>query len=147
MPVLTINLALDALGGGVTAPANPKVTARRITEVVRAVDGVTYIVSPIDIPLELTAGRGSFTLAPGYYWVDRKGGPSRLVLLDHDARLDQLASLSPETLESDGAQQAGPGGIVASATNPGLTTPGIWLQTGLGEDGTDFTLWIEDGIA
>lgn len=35
--------------------------------------------------------------------------------------------------------------VVVSPTNPGLTAPGIWIQTGLGADGTDWTLWFEDG--
>lgn len=40
----------------------------------------------------------------------------------------------------------GPSALSVGTTNtltPG--TPGMWLQTGLGPDGTDFTLWIEDG--
>ncbi len=32
-----------------------------------------------------------------------------------------------------------------SDTDPGLTRPGIWVQTGLG-GGDDFTIWIEDGV-
>lgn len=40
----------------------------------------------------------------------------------------------------------GPSALAVGATNtltPG--TPGLWIQTGLGSDGTDFTLWIQDG--
>jgi len=39
----------------------------------------------------------------------------------------------------------GPSVLSVGPTNrltPGI--PGLWLQTGLG-DGTDFTLWFEDG--
>jgi hypothetical protein len=38
----------------------------------------------------------------------------------------------------------GPANLVVSPTNPGLTQPGLWVQTGLGS-GTDMTFWIEDG--
>lgn len=98
MPLLTVNLANDALGGGVT-PANTVVTVRRLNEVTRTVDGVTYLVSPTELTLALVAGRGSFDLEAGFYWVHRRGGPSVLVHLDRDARLDELAPLDPATLE------------------------------------------------
>lgn len=35
--------------------------------------------------------------------------------------------------------------FAVSAVNPGLTNPGLWVQTGLGSDGTGVTFWIEDG--
>lgn len=28
---------------------------------------------------------------------------------------------------------------------PGFSGPGIWIETGLGNDGTGWTMWIEDG--
>lgn len=40
----------------------------------------------------------------------------------------------------------GPSVLSVGTTNtltPGA--PGMWVQTGLGSDGTDFTIWIEDG--
>lgn len=27
-----------------------------------------------------------------------------------------------------------------------LKSPGIWVETGLGQSGQDFTIWIEDGL-
>jgi hypothetical protein len=30
--------------------------------------------------------------------------------------------------------------------NPGTTGPWLWIQTGLGSDGSGFTFWIEDGL-
>lgn len=30
--------------------------------------------------------------------------------------------------------------------DPVMTEPGLWVQTGLGDDGTGFTFWIEDGV-
>lgn len=29
---------------------------------------------------------------------------------------------------------------------PGVPGPWVWWQTGLGTGGTDFTLWLEDGL-
>lgn len=98
MPTLTVNLALDALGGGVT-PSRARVAVQRLDEVTRTVDGVTYIVSPVELVLSLAAGRGAFTLDAGYYWAHRSGGPSKLIHLDRDARLDELAALDPATLD------------------------------------------------
>lgn len=37
----------------------------------------------------------------------------------------------------------GPANLIVGPVNT-LTIPGLWVQTGLG-DGTDFTIWIEDG--
>lgn len=36
-------------------------------------------------------------------------------------------------------------GVVVGNTNPNLTGPGLWIQTGLGPGGTGFTFWFEDG--
>lgn len=30
-------------------------------------------------------------------------------------------------------------------TNPGSSSPHLWIQTGLGSNGTDMTFWVEDG--
>jgi hypothetical protein len=35
--------------------------------------------------------------------------------------------------------------LVISPDDPNFTEPGLWVQTNLG-DGTDFSIWIEDGI-
>lgn len=40
---------------------------------------------------------------------------------------------------------AGPPGVHVSDTDPQMAVPGLWLQTGLGQTGSDFILWIEDG--
>lgn len=37
------------------------------------------------------------------------------------------------------------GNVVSSPTDPGLTEPGFWIQTGLGPGGLNKTLWYEDG--
>jgi hypothetical protein len=39
----------------------------------------------------------------------------------------------------------GPSNLVIGPDAPTFTGPGMWVQTGLGPDGGDFTLWIEDG--
>ena len=36
--------------------------------------------------------------------------------------------------------------VYVQDTNPGLTGPGIWIQTGLAPGGTGFTWWFEDGL-
>lgn len=40
---------------------------------------------------------------------------------------------------------SGGGNLIVSATDPGLTVPGLWIQTGLG-DGSEMTFWVEDGV-
>lgn len=30
-------------------------------------------------------------------------------------------------------------------SNPGTSSPHLWIQTGLGSSGTDMTFWVEDG--
>lgn len=39
----------------------------------------------------------------------------------------------------------GPGNLHVGATNELSAGSGIWVETGLGEDGTGFTFWIETG--
>lgn len=39
---------------------------------------------------------------------------------------------------------SGPHNLAVGPTNT-LTAEGLWVQTGLGPDGTGFTFWIEDG--
>lgn len=43
-----------------------------------------------------------------------------------------------------GAPSASPNFSVGP-NNPNLTSPGMWVQTGLGPTGQDWTMWIEDG--
>lgn len=53
---------------------------------------------------------------------------------------------NPEIVELMVPGIQGPSALSVGTTNtltPG--TAGLWLQTGLGPDGTDFTLWIDDG--
>ena len=35
--------------------------------------------------------------------------------------------------------------FVVSATQPSFSGPGLWVETGLGESGEDYTIWIETG--
>jgi hypothetical protein len=44
---------------------------------------------------------------------------------------------------ADGAQV---NNVYVQATDPGLTGPGLWIQTGLAPGGTGFTFWFEDGL-
>lgn len=41
---------------------------------------------------------------------------------------------------------SGAGNVVVSSVDPNLTGPGLWVQTGMGPDGDEFTFWIEDGV-
>jgi hypothetical protein len=36
--------------------------------------------------------------------------------------------------------------VVVSATDPGLTEAGLWIQTGLGPTGDGISFWLEDGL-
>lgn len=36
--------------------------------------------------------------------------------------------------------------FVVSDFQPSIAATGMWVQTGLGPDGSDFTLWVEDGL-
>jgi hypothetical protein len=40
---------------------------------------------------------------------------------------------------------AGNTNVFVQPTDPIMTEPGLWIQTGLGTDGTGITLWVEDG--
>ncbi|MBI2009525.1 hypothetical protein HYS84_03950 [Candidatus Saccharibacteria bacterium] len=40
---------------------------------------------------------------------------------------------------------AGSRSVFIQNTNPGGSTPHLWIQTGLGPGGTDMTFWVEDG--
>lgn len=74
-----------------------------------------------------------------------------LVLLDATT---ELVIESPVLFEVAIPGLQGPPGVagapgqnatIVSTTNPGLTAPGLWVQTGLGTDGTGITFWVEDG--
>lgn len=44
------------------------------------------------------------------------------------------------------AAVAGGGGspdLFVQHDNPGMTSPGMWIQTGLGASGADMTIWVE----
>lgn len=47
-------------------------------------------------------------------------------------------------VEVTGAEAPQPN-IWVGDTQPTFTSTGIWVETGLGPDGDDFTIWIEDG--
>jgi hypothetical protein len=50
---------------------------------------------------------------------------------------------SGDTLEGSGG---GATQVYVQDTNPSMTTPGIWIETGVGPGGTGFTFWFEDGL-
>lgn len=58
-----------------------------------------------------------------------------------DVALGQLVSATQDRLTPLEARHQ----LVVSSTNPHLSSPGVWVQTGLGSAGTGMTFWIEDG--
>lgn len=98
MPILTVNLAYDEPGAGVSPDPGQTLYVQALSDVTEVDGGVTYIVDPAKIALPLVDGVGSVDLEVGYYWVHR-WGDSKLVHLVADARLDELASLDPASLD------------------------------------------------
>jgi hypothetical protein len=66
--------------------------------------------------------------------------------------LPGTATIEPPQVQNIDVFLPGPQGpsgspnMVVSSVNPNLTEPGLWIETGLGSDGTGFTFWIEDGV-
>jgi hypothetical protein len=60
------------------------------------------------------------------------------------AHLIPLSSVIQKTDVSSGG--SGTQQVYVQTTNPGLTGPGIWIETGLAPGGTGFTFWFEDGL-
>ena len=63
-----------------------------------------------------------------------------------------VSDLPPDTPKSgdlwvatDVAPAAANGNFAVGSSDPLLSAPGMWVQTGLGTGGTDVTFWIEDG--
>ena len=59
--------------------------------------------------------------------------------------LSAIAPVPSSNGESIVRGPAGPESLVVRDTDPNLQVPGLWVQTGLGPSGNDFTIWIEDG--
>lgn len=59
------------------------------------------------------------------------------------------APITPKTGDLWVATGVGPaqavGNFAVGTGNPLLQGPGVWVETGLGLGGGDFTMWIEDG--
>lgn len=105
MPTLTVNLAYDEPGAGVSPDPGQTLYVQAISDVVETESGVTYIVDPSRMPLTLVDGQGSIELEAGYFWVHR-WGESKLVHLTADARLDELPAIDPATLDPTAEPEA-----------------------------------------
>lgn len=64
-------------------------------------------------------------------------------VVDSPPEIIELVTAGPEGVPGLPGP-AGPANLVVGPINT-LTEPGIWVQTGLGLTGNDWTLWIEDG--
>lgn len=75
----------------------------------------------------------------------------KYVINPYTRKLDQTVGVGDETTFVSNAyfSNTGAGGGVSmfiSNTQPTTSqTKYLWIQTGLGDDGTDCTFWIEDG--
>lgn len=108
--------------------------------------------------LELTApGPQGPRGADGYQGVDGAQGPVGPVGPigpvgpKGDAATAYVSDTEPATaapgdfwIDSDPLDSEVPAELRVGPTNPNLTEPGLWVQTGLPNGG--YTLWIEDGI-
>lgn len=69
---------------------------------------------------------------------------NRRPLVQVDGELTEIPvgdKIDPSTYDQGaGAQQ-----VFVQDTAPTFSNVGIWVQTGLGDDGTGFTFWFEDG--
>jgi len=70
-------------------------------------------------------------------------GAVEIVAVIEDLHPVEVVFVAEQGLSGSGGTGGG-GNLVVSATDPGLTEPGLWIQTGLG-DGSDMTFWVEDG--
>lgn len=110
--------------------------------------------SPVEVDVEATGS--------GWAWevLEPRGGGRRTVAVPASADPVDYADLvvldpasltpAPEDLASaldravTAAEEAAVHNLVVGPTNT-LQSPGLWIETGLGPAGADFTLWIEDG--
>ncbi len=86
-------------------------------------------------PLDPTDPRHLYTLLPDVGDFDGRIDALEVHEVDHETRIDALE---------------GGGGFIENLyvqnTNPGLTVPGLWIQTGLAPAGAGMTFWVEDGV-
>lgn len=90
------------------------------TTEVGAANGVAPLDATVRVPAEnlpITVGAEPSSPVEGEYWLDPAG-----------------------TLDAPGAAS-----LFVGPQQPEFAGPGLWVQTGLGSDGTGMTIWIEDG--
>lgn len=64
-------------------------------------------------------------------------------------RSTHTGTQTASTISDFAAAVAAAGGVTqvyVQNTDPGMTGPGIWIQTGLAPSGAGFTFWFEDGL-
>lgn len=103
-----------------------------------------------DIGLTGAPGEDSFVIQVGGTYPARPNLPAVVFIGTANPGAAMLVGDSwINTADSDGPTYlttADTSVLKVQATNPGLTGPGLWMQTGLGASGTGVTFWIEDGL-
>lgn len=69
------------------------------------------------------------------------GGRPGQVLGKRSSRDWDVQWVTPEPGTGDGARE-----VFVQPDEPQVPGPFIWVQTGLGVDGSGFTIWFEDGV-
>lgn len=71
--------------------------------------------------------------------------PSQSLEVREAPGLEVTRTSSTQSIEVDnGLSQQN---LYVSELQPEFSGPGLWIQTGLGNDGSGFTFWIEDGLS
>lgn len=71
------------------------------------------------------------------------GTPVVLGRIDGDPNSLVVIGVVGGTTPAGGPGSAG--NLRVQNSNPDLTEPGVWIQTGLGAGGADMTIWVETG--
>lgn len=79
------------------------------------------------------------------YTVELPGATPKLVTVSVAREVSVVISGGRGPKGETGDSGSGGVGLFVQPADPGLTEPGLWMQTGLGAGGTDMTLWVEDG--
>jgi hypothetical protein len=133
------NTLLGRLSGG--GSEIDALTASDVRTLINVADG-----AQVNVPTNLT-----YTAATRVIASDTGTDATLPIVTTGDAGLAPASGGGPTNfLRADGtwAEPAGGGStqVYVQDTDPGMTSSGIWIQTGLAPGGTGFTFWFEDGL-